>query len=121
MSRRIITVTAAAVAAAAVAVAAPTASAVPDYPASSSGPVPERTTEPAAVSSSRPVAPVPERTTEPETLPVAGPTVVVETADEPAFDWASAAIGAGVALAVLLFGLAAAATTSRHGRLRPSH
>jgi hypothetical protein len=122
MSRRITTIAAAALAAAAV--AAPTASAVPDFPVSAgASPVPERTTGTAALSSSQPAVPVPERTTEPDVapVPVAGPTVVVEADDGPAFDWGSAAIGAGVALAIILLGVAAASVTSRHGRLRPSH
>ena len=110
------------VALAALAVAAPGAFAMPDFPVNSTAPVPERTTEPAtlqAVEASP--APVPERVTEPAVIPVAGPTVVVEADEASTFDWGAAAIGAGIVLAVVLLGAAAAAATSRHGGLRPSH
>jgi hypothetical protein len=77
--------------------AAPTAMAVPDYPQSTPGAAP----------AASPAAPEPVR--------VAGPSVVVEADEASGFDWGSAAIGAGVAAAMVLLATGAALTVVRHG------
>src|SRR5687768_7028559 len=87
-----------AAAVAALALLAPTAAARSDYPA---GPV-------SASSGGGPAVA--------ETVRVPGPTVVVEADESSGFDWGSAAIGAGIAGALVLLAGAAAATTVRHRR-----
>lgn len=86
-----------AAAAAALALLAPSAAARSDYPV---GPQPDSVRSGPAV----------------ETVRVPGPTVVVEAASAPGFDWDSAAIGAGVAGAIVLLSSAAATTTVRRRR-----
>ena len=85
---------------AAAALTAPAASAIPDYP---TGPSP--VVEGPAASA-------------PESVRVPGPTVVVEADESSGFDWSSAAVGAGIAAAMILLGGAAAVTAARQGRMR---
>ena len=101
MTRRLTCSLAAALAAAAL--AAPAANARPDY---STGPSPR--VDHTAVA------------TAPEPARVPGPTVVVEADESSGFDWGSAAVGAGVAAAIVLLAGAAAMTVARHGRIRPT-
>jgi hypothetical protein len=82
---------------AAMALLAPSAVAMPDFPVNPAG---GGKSEQLAV----------------ETVQVPGPTVVVEADESSGFDWGSAAIGAGVAAAIVLLTGAAASVTVRHRR-----
>ena len=105
--RRIIRILAAALAA--TSLGAPAAHAMPDYP----------TTSPSASESTA----ADTSTATPTPVSVPGPTVVVEADEGSSFDWGSAAIGAGVAAAIVLLGGVGATTAVRHGRFRtgPAH
>ena len=103
--RRIIRILAAALAASSL--GAPTAYAMPDDPITS----PAASESTAADTGSAAPAPV----------SVPGPTVVVEADEGSSFDWGSAAIGAGVAAAIVRLGGVGATTAARHGRFRAGH
>jgi hypothetical protein len=65
-----------------------------------------------------PVTPTGAPAVQPVSVP--GPSVVVEAEEASAFDWESAAVGAGISIALVLLAGGAAMIVVRHGRTRPT-